>query len=444
MMSLFGIDSRSLALFRIIIGSILLLDLALRFQNLTEHYSDWGALPRWLWADIYVGKGHLCLHAMSGSPIWQCILFLVAAIAAGCLLAGYKTKWATAVSFALLASLHSRNGLILNGGDTFLRIMLFWSMFVPLAKSWSVDNGRGEHGCVVSGGTFAMLLQVCLLYWFAGIFKTHGCWTIERNALAMAFTVDQTTSDVGRWLLNYPEVLKWFTIATMHLESWVPCLLWLPYKNHWLRMIGVVVYMGFHAGIGITMLIGLFPWICGVIWVIFIPGEFWTWCFKSMQKTPISFGNPVLDFAITALLLLVLSWNCLTVTREWKSSPKLLLHIVQVCRIDQKWKLFAPRPRTDDGWVVVEGVTKSGQRVDLAHGWPVYHGRPESIAESMGTYRQSRLLRAMFLSKNVRVRKPYVRFLRRNWPDYEFESTAFYVWQEKYDRDAKRIRLKIR
>ena len=42
----FGIDLRSLALFRICVGIILLIDICVRFSDLTVHYVDSGVLPR--------------------------------------------------------------------------------------------------------------------------------------------------------------------------------------------------------------------------------------------------------------------------------------------------------------------------------------------------------------------------------------------------------------
>src|SRR5690349_23638509 len=43
---IFGIDLRTLALFRVCLALIILLDLALRARDLTAHYSDYGVLPR--------------------------------------------------------------------------------------------------------------------------------------------------------------------------------------------------------------------------------------------------------------------------------------------------------------------------------------------------------------------------------------------------------------
>ena len=42
---IFGIDLRTMALFRVGLGALLLADLALRARDLTAHYTDAGILP---------------------------------------------------------------------------------------------------------------------------------------------------------------------------------------------------------------------------------------------------------------------------------------------------------------------------------------------------------------------------------------------------------------
>jgi len=43
--TLFGIDLRALALFRVSIGTLLIIDLLLRSRYITAHYSDLGLYP---------------------------------------------------------------------------------------------------------------------------------------------------------------------------------------------------------------------------------------------------------------------------------------------------------------------------------------------------------------------------------------------------------------
>ncbi len=89
--NLFAIDPRSLALFRIAIGLLLLADLLVRATDLTAMYTDDGMFPRavihhhftsiWIWS----------FHFGSGTWAFQAVLFGIAAVLALALLVGFKT-----------------------------------------------------------------------------------------------------------------------------------------------------------------------------------------------------------------------------------------------------------------------------------------------------------------------------------------------------------------
>ena len=134
----FGLDLRALALFRILLGVILLVDLAARAGDIGVFYADSGVLPR---VDLLdrVDTGatpwSVSLHMISGLPGVQVALFAVAAFCAFCLLIGHRTRLFTVLSWLLLLSLHNRNPAVLNAGDVLFRMLLFWSMFLPSGRA---------------------------------------------------------------------------------------------------------------------------------------------------------------------------------------------------------------------------------------------------------------------------------------------------------------------
>ena len=75
---LFGVDLRSLAIMRILLGMILIRDLFVRAQYLETFYTDYGALPRYVVLDFWERPMYISAHMMSGSWTWQAILFILA------------------------------------------------------------------------------------------------------------------------------------------------------------------------------------------------------------------------------------------------------------------------------------------------------------------------------------------------------------------------------
>ena len=126
----FSLNLKSLTLMRMASAACILLDLFYRSIDLSVFHADWAASPRQV----------IPLHMISGHTFFQVILFLVTSIAAINLFLGYKTKLSTIISWILLVSIQSRNPMILQSGDTVLRILLFWGMFLPWGSKFSIDK----------------------------------------------------------------------------------------------------------------------------------------------------------------------------------------------------------------------------------------------------------------------------------------------------------------
>ena len=163
---IFGADLRSLAAFRIVLAALVLVDLASRAPDLYAHYTDRGVLPRSILLQEALNRWQVSLNLMSGELFVQALLFDVAALAALALLVGYP--------------------LILNSGDTLLRMLLFWGMFLPLGAHWSVDRALKAAPSrlsmrFLSLATVGLLMQIAFVYWFTAILKSGPEWRSRRQ-----------------------------------------------------------------------------------------------------------------------------------------------------------------------------------------------------------------------------------------------------------------------
>src|SRR5262249_20163344 len=160
-------DVRSLAVLRMALGSILLADLWVRSRDLAAMYTDDGIAPVAFVRNLTSG-GQWSLHLLGGALWYQATLFVLAAVLAVALGVGFRTRLATIGSWILLASLHVRLPVVLNAGDTLLRVLLFWGMFLPLGSCWSLDVrkvGPRPGGRVATPATAAYIIQLAIVYW---------------------------------------------------------------------------------------------------------------------------------------------------------------------------------------------------------------------------------------------------------------------------------------
>ena len=148
-----AVDLRALALLRIGIGAVVLSDLLFRLSNLKAHYTDWGVVPRAMmieWNTLLVS-----LHFISGRWEIQIFRLAIAIIFSVKLIVGKNTKSTTIFVWLLTLSHHNRNLFVLQGGDDYLRMILFWAMFMSWGKVWSLDaeprGGNQSYRHVSSG-----------------------------------------------------------------------------------------------------------------------------------------------------------------------------------------------------------------------------------------------------------------------------------------------------
>ncbi|QZX99423.1 hypothetical protein [Halobaculum rubrum] len=160
------VDRRALVALRVSLGALLLADLLLRARSLTFFYADAGALPRSILFIRYPITATLSVHTWFGDPWWVTLLLVAAGVAALALVFGYRTKAAAVCSLVLLVSLHARNPLVLNGGDSLLRRTLLWSLFVPLGSGLVLDDRtRCRHPAAVA---------LLILYLVNAVIKLRG------------------------------------------------------------------------------------------------------------------------------------------------------------------------------------------------------------------------------------------------------------------------------
>lgn len=276
----FSLDYRSIALLRISIGLVLLFDIIQRSFSLSAHYTDNGVLPRGLLFKLWNEPNFYSLYNVSGTPFWVTILFIASAIFATMLIVGYRTHLAVIASFVLLISLHSRNPLVLQGGDVALRVVLFWMMFLPLAKRFSIDALFGRELApkeenYFSAASVSYTIQFILIWSFTGLLKDGAPWVANFTAVAMALTLDTFTTGFGVWLRNFPNLLYYFTFITIFLEKFSFAFFISPFKTNWVRLVGLILLNILIIGFNLSFRLGLFGMIMISISLGLLPGLFW-------------------------------------------------------------------------------------------------------------------------------------------------------------------------
>ncbi|WP_328764066.1 HTTM domain-containing protein [Haloarcula salinisoli] len=385
-----AIDRRALAAFRVALALVVLVDLARRLPDVRAFYTDAGVLPRSVLATLYPGYGAVSLHALSGGLVVQLALFALAGVAALALLVGYRTRLATVVSLVLLVSLQLRNPLVLNSGDVLLRRLLFWAAFLPLGSRWAVDSGErtnssGATDRVVGLATAGLLAQVVVVYLTNAVVKFRADVWLRGDAVRYAFQLDHFTVLLGDVIAGWTPAVQFAAWLWLALLVCSPLLVVLTGRA---RAALVGAFAAIHAGMVVTMQLGVFPLVSLAGLVPLLPGWVWdrvearvpvTRRLPRLPRTPLARRVPALTAlartlaALCLVALVVVNAVGLGVVGAPAGTPD------QVT--ERSWDMFAPSPPRATWWVLAPANLTSGERVNAITGEPFDASRPPEVAE---------------------------------------------------------------
>lgn len=460
-----SIDIRALAAFRICTGFLLFLDYYYRGLQLKLFYTDQGVLPR----HVLLSKGYAnywSLNYINDQAFFQIILLALGFMFSLSFLLGYKTKWSQLFLWIITVSFHSRNPHVLNSGDILLRLMLFWSFFLPLSATFSLDRwikhkslASPHSNALASYASALFLLQLLLMYIFTAILKWHPAWHTNYLAVYYALDLEAFTSPLGKWLLQYLSLTKLLTMSTFYLELIGPFLLFLPIRVPFFRYLIPLSFIGLHLGLFLTMKLALFPWICIVYWLAFFPKSFWDLLAKkygfvvniiekNLQSlnlkdsaphwTPPSVFAPLRTLFLTVCLIGAMLWNINSIPRVKIHYPRYLHAFTQVFKVDQYWSMFAPYPLKISAWLVAEGTLVDGTKLDpLNRMKEIQWEKPKDFSRFYPTARWRKYITSIWIKKSRKAYKLYFgKYICKNWnkkfkDEKQLKTFKLYLMKEK-------------
>jgi hypothetical protein len=434
-----------LGLFRIVIGIVLLVDLAIRATDLRAMYTDGGMFSRAKINFHYTTIWNWSFHFAGGSWGYQAILFGVSAIVGIALLLGFRTRLATIGSWLMLISVQHRVPPILSGADILLRMLLFWGMFLPLDGAWSVDAWlkkrnnpawRPSEALVVSGATIAILVQMAIMYVFSAMFKSNSEW-FRGQAIAGSLAHAFYAKPLGAYLLQFPKLLTVMTIAVFALEWLGPLLLFAPVLTGRLRLMGITALAAMHVGIAVCLEVDFFSPVALAGLALFLPPEFWnsSWVSRlrrsasQVEQTKLAADySPLkrrwpgyLTDAICLLLLLYIvgiNLDGLPGQSPAGSGAPRGSFLRTACGLGQKWNMFDEAP-SKSGWYVAQAKLRDGSEVDLLRpSVPIDWKKPPFPARMFPNHRWRKCFREMAYEDALGYqvfRQPVSEYLCRRW-----------------------------
>lgn len=288
-----------LALIRISIGLVLLWDLGhVALLELTEVLFApplEGGLPSNLLKRDPLPEVYRYFPQVGETGVWT---FRVCLASVALWTLGIGTRFTGLVALLSYAQL----GLILplgdRGIDMMLRNVMVLLLFSGSHKALSVDawlrtgSLRGDGALQPAWPRHLIILQLVVMYFSAGVQKTALAWTPFGGYTALYIILQDphvSRFGDGPWMDTLLPLLRLGTAATHIFEWTAPAMLvayWLRYTHtrggrlrafvkrwrpHWFW---ILVGVGLHVGIAVTMNLGIFPFaMLALYWAWFHPSE---------------------------------------------------------------------------------------------------------------------------------------------------------------------------
>jgi hypothetical protein len=411
----FTLDRRSLGLFRIVFGVLLLCDLLYRARGIRYWYVNDGLMPNHvvLWAKP---TGPLLSLFFTLSSYQEAVIgFLICGLVFASYTLGYRTKLSQALAFVSILSLNGRLHMLENGGDIVVNILACLTLFLPLGDRFSLDALRkartrgisastsdSKGNAFVSVACFALILQLALIYLFNVLHKDGVSW-MEGSAVHYTLHQDRLITGFGVWMreaVPYP-VLQALTWGTLAVESLAVLLILSPCETFGSRAIAAVLLPTLHLGFALCLDLGPFPYVMMCFFIPLIPAGVWhrlaerhslaPWRrivagvrrrlmgvvqelepeVQTVQLNPP--GDSLLslwprEMAATVVLLSILfavSQTNAAVPQPLRLGyPHFARSIIDSTRMFQGWRMFAPEAPFEDFAITVDAITVDGRHVD--------------------------------------------------------------------------------
>lgn len=282
LMPSWSVDLRSLAAFRMLLASGVLLDVTARITQYDLLYGADGLLPERTRDATYFQ--HFTVLSPLSTDLAVPLALGLSLILALMLLVGRHSRLVAFALFCLVVSYQVRNPAILSGGDWVLRILLLTAATLPIGGRWSLDrayapdflSGQGARRQESFAGPSALALSVQMgaVYLMNAVYKTGPDWA-EGRAVGVVLGSLYAREPYAQWLLSLGSgVLTPLTYAVLAVE-FVGGLALLLIPVMWVRGLAIALLILMHVGFTVALNVGLFPFFCVAGLVGLLPGRVW-------------------------------------------------------------------------------------------------------------------------------------------------------------------------
>lgn len=397
----YGLDLRSIGLFRVALGIFLLGELVFRvLLNFSEIYSPESGVLGNCFREGYASVYELPPFIFGIESDAGMLAYLT--VYAACLLLfilGIVPRTSAFVSAVLFWLVNSRYNVLYLGWEMYASTLLFWAIILPVGDRFAVlprpmfsrSNLAQEWRSPLA---FAALFQIAFIYFYNGISKNGERWM---NGEAVHFFLSEYDKlrPLAESVQPLDGLLRAMTYGTLIFEVILPVMIFLPYRNVALRVFALLGVLAFHWGIDLLVDVGNFKYVATCAVMLMVPGDIWDKVLPVLPTRTVrpffASYRPSLAKAEVVLAIVLVGVVILSNLNQTAKTPTedRVKHLLSRSGLDgtlqqwgisswpqysffsQYWHLYSPDPPREKGYLQVEVLRTDDVSVRIWNGEPL-------------------------------------------------------------------------
>lgn len=369
---LLWVDTRSLSLFRIILGFSILYNLVvIKLSYIHELIGSHALFTVEEWKFLN-GFNALNFFYFYHEDWFVSLILGLTIILAIAYTIGFYSRLVSIMLFILLYNIQSSISAFIYGYDFYTQHLLFFSLFLPLDNHFSLLkklNIQSNQVKVDFYFSILILFQICLVYFNTGIVKSGISW--HQGFATKMMSMDLWNSRfLSSFLANNDWISYPLNYFTLIFECLAPVLIFVPIKRYLGRYLFILILVLFHISVFFTLDVANFS-ITGIAAAaLLLPSNFWSNNLFSIQPSNHiqSFGKLskywmilVITLCMYKSIFFYLQWGPFR-KEQWNYNiyKSLSAYNVQnplkLSFLTQNWKMFSPNPPVRVGWFTIEEI----------------------------------------------------------------------------------------
>lgn len=321
-------DVRWLGIFRVALGTLLVVEVLRRWYYAPAFYTNDGLLPNHYSLFAPMGRNVFSIYHAFSSYGEVSVAFLLTLFVFLAFTAGYRTKLFHALSALCITSLNARNLFVENGGTVVVNILTLYTLFLPLGARFSLDAvreslKRRQDRSVAdlnrpdplrrpertsSLVVLLLLVQWSSIYFFNTVQKDGEGWR-NGSALYWFFQQDRIVTWFGVWARGHLplSLIRLMTYGALCIEGSLSILILFPFWQRWTRRVVLLLVWTLHGFIALSARIGPFSYAMMLFPLLLLGAEDFAWitrpfCSRARVRAVVLTAESPFIFALARVL----------------------------------------------------------------------------------------------------------------------------------------------